>query len=97
VTHATSLPKIKPKTIFYISCDHLAPNMAIILSIHALQICKGMWAIRSAGGNSKLTSPLGGCGDYGAVDSKIVIGDFIEEMWGVKLSHEEEYNNLMKT
>jgi hypothetical protein len=42
VTHAMNLPKVKPKTIFYISCDHLAPNMAIILSIHALQIFKGM-------------------------------------------------------
>ncbi len=71
--------------------------MAIILSIHALQICKGIWAIRSTGGNSKLTSSLEGCGDCGAVDWKIVIGDFIKEVWGVKLSHDEEYNNLMKT
>jgi hypothetical protein len=44
-----------------------------------------------------LTSSLEGCGDCGAVDWKIVIGDFIKEVWGVKLSHDEEYNNLMKT
>jgi hypothetical protein len=44
-----------------------------------------------------LTSPLEGCGDCGVVDWKIIIGDFIEKVWGVKLSHEEEYNNLMKT
>jgi hypothetical protein len=42
VTPTTSLLKVKPKTIFYISCDHLAINMAIILSVHALQICKDM-------------------------------------------------------
>jgi len=42
VIQAMSLLKVKPKIIFYISCDRLAPNMAIILSIHALQICKGM-------------------------------------------------------
>jgi hypothetical protein len=35
VTQTTNPPKAKPKTIFYISYDHLAPNMAIVLSIHA--------------------------------------------------------------
>ncbi len=35
VTQATSPPKAKPKTIFYISYDHLASSMAIVLSIHA--------------------------------------------------------------
>jgi hypothetical protein len=38
VTETTCLPEAKPKTIFDISCDHLAPNMAIILSIHALHL-----------------------------------------------------------
>jgi hypothetical protein len=36
VIQATSFPKAKPKTI--ISCDNLAPSMAIILSIHALHL-----------------------------------------------------------
>jgi hypothetical protein len=38
VTQAMSLPKAKPNFFFDISCDHLAPNMAIILSIHALHL-----------------------------------------------------------
>ncbi len=38
MTQATSFPKAKPKIIINISCDHLAPNMAIILSIHVLHL-----------------------------------------------------------
>ncbi len=36
VTQTTSLPKAKPKWIFYISCDQLTPSMAIILFVFAL-------------------------------------------------------------
>jgi hypothetical protein len=38
VTQATRLPKTKPKIVFNIGCDHLAPNMPIVLSIHALHL-----------------------------------------------------------
>jgi hypothetical protein len=38
VTQATSLLEAKPKTIFDIGCDHLAPNMAIVLFVHALHL-----------------------------------------------------------
>jgi hypothetical protein len=38
MTQATSLPKVKPKIIFDIGCDHLAPSMATIFSIHALHL-----------------------------------------------------------
>jgi hypothetical protein len=38
LTQATSLLEVKPKTIFDIGCDHLAPSMATILSIHALHL-----------------------------------------------------------
>jgi hypothetical protein len=34
VTKTTNLPKFKLKTIFDIGCDHLAPNIAILLSLH---------------------------------------------------------------
>jgi hypothetical protein len=33
-----SLPEAKPKWIFYIGCDQLIPNMAIVLFIHALHL-----------------------------------------------------------
>jgi hypothetical protein len=36
VTQAMSLLEAQPKTIFNIGDDHLTPNMAIILTIHAL-------------------------------------------------------------
>jgi hypothetical protein len=36
MTQATNLPKVKPKIVFDIGCDHLAPIMAIVLFIHAL-------------------------------------------------------------
>jgi hypothetical protein len=38
VTQATSFPKTKPKIIFDIGCDHLAPSMPIVLSIDALHL-----------------------------------------------------------
>jgi hypothetical protein len=38
VTQATSLSKAKPKNVFDINCDDLAPSMAIIISIHALNL-----------------------------------------------------------
>jgi hypothetical protein len=38
VTQTTSLLETKPNIIFDIGCDHLAPRMAIILSIHALYL-----------------------------------------------------------
>jgi hypothetical protein len=38
MTQATSLPNVKPKIIFDIGCDHLAPSMATILFIHALHL-----------------------------------------------------------
>jgi hypothetical protein len=38
VTQATSFPEVKPKIILNMGCDHLAPSMAIILSIHALNL-----------------------------------------------------------
>jgi hypothetical protein len=40
VTQATSLPKAKPKRIFYISCDQLTPSMAIVLFVYALHLGK---------------------------------------------------------
>jgi len=40
VAQAMILPIAKPKTIFDISCDDLAPSMAIIFSIHALHLGK---------------------------------------------------------
>jgi hypothetical protein len=42
VTQAMSLLETKPKIVFDISCDHLAPSMAIILSIHALHLRRPM-------------------------------------------------------
>jgi hypothetical protein len=38
VTQATSLLEIKPKFVFDIGCDHLAPSIPIVLSIHALHL-----------------------------------------------------------
>jgi hypothetical protein len=38
MTQATSFLETKPKTIIDIGCDHLASNMAIIFSIHALHL-----------------------------------------------------------
>ncbi len=38
VTQAMSLLEAQPKIIFNINGDHLTPNMAIILSIHALHL-----------------------------------------------------------
>jgi hypothetical protein len=38
VTQTTSLLEVKPKFFFDISCDHLAPSMAIILFIRALHL-----------------------------------------------------------
>jgi hypothetical protein len=38
VTQTTSLLKIRPNLFFDMGCDHLAPNMAIIFSIHALHL-----------------------------------------------------------
>jgi hypothetical protein len=38
VTQATSFPEAKPKIILNIGCDHLAPSMAIIFSIHTLNL-----------------------------------------------------------
>jgi hypothetical protein len=38
VTQAMNLLKAKPKTVFDINYDDLAPRMAIILSIHALNL-----------------------------------------------------------
>jgi hypothetical protein len=38
VTQAMSLLEIKPKIVFDIGCDHLAPSMPTILSIHALHL-----------------------------------------------------------
>jgi hypothetical protein len=40
VIQAMSLFEAQPKTICNIGGDHLTPNMAIILSIHALQFGK---------------------------------------------------------
>jgi hypothetical protein len=40
MTQATNLPKAKPKIVFDIGCDHLAPIMAIVLFIHALHFAK---------------------------------------------------------
>jgi hypothetical protein len=40
MTQATNLPKAKPKIVFDIGCDHLAPSMAIVLFIHALHFAK---------------------------------------------------------
>ncbi len=33
-----SLPKIKPKQIFFVGCDQLTPSMAIVLFVHALHL-----------------------------------------------------------
>jgi hypothetical protein len=38
VTQIASLPETKTKNIFDIGCNNLGPNMAIILSIHALHL-----------------------------------------------------------
>jgi hypothetical protein len=38
VTQITSLLETKAKNIFDIGCDDLGPNMAILLSIHALHM-----------------------------------------------------------
>jgi len=38
VTQAMSLPKIKPKQIFFVGCDQLTPSMAIVLFVHALHL-----------------------------------------------------------
>jgi hypothetical protein len=38
MTQATSLLEAKPKIVFDINYDHLAPSMAIILSICALHL-----------------------------------------------------------
>jgi hypothetical protein len=38
VTQATNLHETKLKIVFDSNCDHLAPNMAIILPIHALHL-----------------------------------------------------------
>jgi hypothetical protein len=38
MTQAMNFLEVKPKIIFDIGCDHLAPSMAIILSIHALHL-----------------------------------------------------------
>jgi hypothetical protein len=38
VTQAMSLPKAQPKTIFNIGGDYFTPSMAIILSVHALNL-----------------------------------------------------------
>jgi hypothetical protein len=38
VTQAMSFLKAKPKIVLDISCNHLAPRMAIIFSIHALHL-----------------------------------------------------------
>jgi len=38
VTQAKSFLEVKPKIVLNIGCDHLTPNMAIILSIHALHL-----------------------------------------------------------
>ncbi len=40
MTQAMSLPKAKPKIVFDIGCDHLAPSMAIIFFIHVLHFAK---------------------------------------------------------
>jgi hypothetical protein len=37
-TQALNLPKVQPKSIFNIGCDHFGPSMAIIFSIHALHM-----------------------------------------------------------
>jgi hypothetical protein len=42
VTQAMSLPEVQPKTIFNIVGDHFTPNMAIVLSIHALHFGRVM-------------------------------------------------------
>jgi hypothetical protein len=42
VTQAMNLPEIKPKFVFDIGCDHFAPSMPIILSIHALHLQRPM-------------------------------------------------------
>jgi hypothetical protein len=42
VIQATSLPKVQPKSIFNISGDHLTPNMAIVLYVHALHFGRTM-------------------------------------------------------
>jgi hypothetical protein len=38
VTQTTTLLETRPNLFFDMGCDHLAPNMAIILSIHALHL-----------------------------------------------------------
>ncbi len=40
MTQATSFPEVKPKMIIDIGYDHLAPSMAVVLSIHALHLRK---------------------------------------------------------
>ncbi len=42
MTQATSLLETRPKQIFDIGYDQLTPNMAIILSIHALYLGRVM-------------------------------------------------------
>jgi hypothetical protein len=42
VTQATSFLEAQVKIILDIGCDHLAPSMAIILSIHALHLQRPM-------------------------------------------------------
>jgi hypothetical protein len=39
-----NLPKAKTKIIFYIGCDDLGPNVAIILFVHVLHLQQG-WII----------------------------------------------------
>jgi hypothetical protein len=56
VTQAMSLLEAQPKNNFNIGCDHYAPSMAIILSVHALHFQRAM-SIGKHGDNSNKTSP----------------------------------------
>jgi hypothetical protein len=55
MTQATSLPEVKPKTIFYIGCDHLTLNMAIIYFVSMLCIWEGSRAFERSDGNLNKT------------------------------------------
>jgi hypothetical protein len=68
-----------------------------LVIIQILEVCLGSTIIgRQETIDWTLIAELKGCGDYEVVDWEIVIGDLVNEGRGVKLSHEEESNSLMK-
>jgi hypothetical protein len=72
VTQATNFRKSKPKIIFDIGCDNLAPSMAIILSTHALHLQRQVHCRNPSFGLATKAKGLQGCGPKGS--SKVTSG-----------------------